>query len=235
MSFFKLILFDLDDTLIHFDDYWETSAKETFCKHATTKEFDCNKMFDVYREQDKFFEDLYHKQEITIDQYRINRFIHTLAHFGKFVDEDTAVDFENLYRGISRTHMNTSSQLMDLLFKLRQQHFLGIVTNGTTSWQYDKIDALGIKSIIPAESVFISEKVGFEKPAPEIYYCAIEHFQVSPDQTLFVGDSWKNDVEGPSKLGIRSVWINKKGLPIPNKDIKPYGIISNINELNDLL
>lgn len=43
----KLILFDLDDTLIHFEDYWKPSLLEAFRKHESSKEFNTNQLFDT--------------------------------------------------------------------------------------------------------------------------------------------------------------------------------------------
>jgi len=36
----KLILFDLDDTLVHFEDYWAQSMVEAFRRHAATRDLD---------------------------------------------------------------------------------------------------------------------------------------------------------------------------------------------------
>ncbi|RAV14885.1 hypothetical protein DQG23_31130 [Paenibacillus contaminans] len=38
----KLVLFDLDDTLLHFDDYWENSVKDAFRNHFFTSEMNSN-------------------------------------------------------------------------------------------------------------------------------------------------------------------------------------------------
>jgi FMN phosphatase YigB (HAD superfamily) len=51
---------------------------------------------------------------------------------------------------------------------------------------------------------------------------------------IFVGDSWKNDIEGPGNIGIRSIWLNKK-----NEEVKEnsqlLGIVKDILEIRNLL
>jgi FMN phosphatase YigB (HAD superfamily) len=40
----KLIFFDLDDTLIHFEDYWKLSLKETFRRYEFLKDLNPEKL-----------------------------------------------------------------------------------------------------------------------------------------------------------------------------------------------
>lgn len=235
MSLTKLILFDLDDTLIHFEDYWKPSLKETFRQHKATLGFDTNKLFDVLWKHNAKFEAMYHNQEITLDQFRNFRLIDTLAEFGsRDIDENIANDFNRLHRTISKSFMKSDAVLIDWLNELKRSYSLGIVTNGTTSWQQDKIDAMGIRPLFAAESIIISEEVGFEKPAPEIYHKALSNFQISAEETIFVGDSWMNDVEGPGRVGVKSVWFNKKREEVPeNRNL--IGAITKIQELEHFL
>jgi FMN phosphatase YigB (HAD superfamily) len=107
---------------------------------------------------------------------------------------------------------------------------LGIVTNGITNWQYDKLEAMGINSIFPRGSVIISDEVGYEKPSPEIYLTALNYIQASPDEVIFVGDSWKNDIEGPGNIGIRSIWLNKKNEEVKWSN-KLLGLVKDIFEI----
>jgi FMN phosphatase YigB (HAD superfamily) len=76
LSNFKLILFDLDDTLIHFEDYWEDSVKETFRQFPLTCKLNSERLFDTYREKDELYVSMYHQKKITLQEYRTFRFIH---------------------------------------------------------------------------------------------------------------------------------------------------------------
>ncbi|WP_182914149.1 HAD family hydrolase [Paenibacillus sp. 1011MAR3C5] len=113
-------------------------------------------------------------------------------------------------------------------------YHLGIVTNGTASWQYNKIEALGYDVFFPKESIFISEQIGVEKPHPLIYQSALDYFSVEPHETLFVGDNWRNDVAGPAELGMKAIWLNETERPVP-ADGLAYGVIKELPELLRLL
>jgi FMN phosphatase YigB (HAD superfamily) len=65
---YKVILFDLDDTLIHFDDYWKLSLLETFRQHDSTKDIGQDKLFEVYWKYNGIFEVEYHNHEISLQQ-----------------------------------------------------------------------------------------------------------------------------------------------------------------------
>jgi HAD superfamily hydrolase (TIGR01509 family) len=231
---YKVILFDLDDTLIYFDDYWEESVKETFCQHVATMGLECNSLFEVYKEKDLFLEQKYLKQEISIQQYRNYRIMESLNHFEISISYETANDFEEMYRTISKTKMKARPQVLRTLEALSEKYSLGIVTNGTADWQHDKIDALGIKHLFGDKAILISEQIGVEKPSPGIYRKALEYFRVPPQEVLFVGDSWQNDVLGPHQEGIHTIWLNRKDKPIPT-GANPTSIIREMEKLIGLL
>jgi len=52
-----------------------------------------------------------------------------------------------------------------------------------------------------------SEEAGSCKPDPAIYHLALTKAGVAPEQVLFVGDSLRHDVEGPSALGMSTAWL----------------------------
>lgn len=59
--------------------------------------------------------------------------------------------------------------------------------------------------------VFTSESLKVYKPRRRFYEAILESLKVAPGETLFVGDSLVNDVQGPQSVGMRTCWINRKG------------------------
>lgn len=236
MQDIRVILFDLDDTLIRFDDYWEASLMETFRQHSATREIAADRLFEQFWEQNTHFERQYLNQRISLRQFRNFRLMEALARFGQRMEETIADEFNELHRTISKSYMKADPDVTLLLEQLSSVYALGIVTNGTVSWQMDKITAMGIGRLFSDEAVIISEQVGVEKPTAEIYTNAMEVFQTAPEHVVFVGDSWQNDVEGPGKLGIRSIWLNPKADSIPDSDY-PYllGTVSRLTDIRTLL
>ncbi|WP_186446006.1 HAD family hydrolase [Paenibacillus cremeus] len=231
----RVILFDLDDTLIHFDDYWKDSLIETFRRHPATKAIDPKILFDLLWERNKVYEQLYHNQVITLREFRNQRLIDTMALMDCEMGEKTADDFNDLHKETSLHFMKADPELVALLTDLSAVYQLVIVTNGLKTRQHDKIDALGIKALFAKDSILISEEVGHEKPDIEMYNQALSRFSVRPEEALFIGDSWKNDVEGPIRAGLRAIWYNRKNELIPRNGIQPYAMIRTIHELREIL
>ncbi|WP_010268619.1 HAD family hydrolase [Paenibacillus senegalensis] len=231
---FELILFDLDDTLLYFEDYWEQGTKEAFRQFPITESLNADRLFETYQEYSAYYVEKYHQQEISIQQFRNNRFIRTLNDWGVNVDEAAAHRFNELYHEVSTRFMIAAPELSPLLDMLQRSYKLGIVTNGTREVQFDKLKALGIESYFPQGGVIISDDIGWEKPDPRIYEAALSFFAAQPETTLFVGDSWKNDVVGPGSLGIASIWLNKKGEPAKQHPTL-FATIERLDELGEKL
>lgn len=73
-------------------------------------------------------------------------------------------------------------------------------------------------SVLPYLSFVIdSAELGIRKPDPRMYQEALLRAKVSnPQRVLFVGDTWKNDVEGPLAAGMQAVWFDRGQEPRPD-------------------
>ena len=233
MTTCRLILFDLDDTLSYFEDFWEPACKEAFAKFPLTAPLDPDRLFAAYRKWDRIMDDKYIRQEITVNEYRTRRFIEALHEVGCEADEMAADSFHEIYFSLCGNHMKPRPEILDLLTRLSQKYALGLVTNGTVDVQMRKIDRCGIRPFFPDEAIFISEKVGCAKPDPRIYQAALERFKILADETVFVGDSWPNDVRGPYEVGIRPVWLRRPDRQAP-LDL-PVAVLDNVCDLETVL
>ncbi len=57
------------------------------------------------------------------------------------------------------------------------------------------------------EAQVLSYEVGHIKPEPEIYRLVISKLDVPASRVLFVGDTYRADVEGPRQAGMRAMEI----------------------------
>jgi putative hydrolase of the HAD superfamily len=55
-------------------------------------------------------------------------------------------------------------------------------------------------------TVITSASSGFYKSRPEIYRLALDHLSVNADEAIHVGDSYRFDVQGARRAGLRTVW-----------------------------
>lgn len=57
------------------------------------------------------------------------------------------------------------------------------------------------------DTAITSIDVGWSKPASQIFHFALETQGACVEQTLFVGDSWVPDVEGPRAIGMEAFYV----------------------------
>lgn len=69
---------------------------------------------------------------------------------------------------------------------------IGVITDGRSVQQRNKIEALGVNRWIIEEDVLISEEFGSEKPTPANYEYFMKRYPES-DEFMYVGDNLKKD------------------------------------------
>jgi putative hydrolase of the HAD superfamily len=82
----------------------------------------------------------------------------------------------------------------------------GVVSN---SWpdpaRVLRADAERLGFVPLLDTLVFSDEVGVMKPAPEIFLRACVELEVEPNDTMFVGDSLKTDVQGAANVGMTTV------------------------------
>ncbi len=115
---------------------------------------------------------------------------------------------------------------------LRKLHFrykLGIVSNyPIPECVLRLLDREGLTHFFNA--VVVSGAVNRRKPSPDIYRRALDILGERADETVFVGDTVDADVQGPKKLGMKTVFIERRF----QKEVEvvcPDQIIKSLNDL----
>jgi len=78
----------------------------------------------------------------------------------------------------------------------------GVVTNGLTVKQAEKLVRLGLERAFSPDAIFISEELGVAKPHPKIFSIACESLSIRPSEALYVGDHPANDVVPAHEAGL---------------------------------
>lgn len=102
---------------------------------------------------------------------------------------------------------------------------LGMITNGYGQFQMDNIKALGIEQYFDA--ILVSEWEGIKKPNPEIFQRALRKLNVSPEQSVFVGDHPENDIKASQNIGMKGIWKKDHQW----EDVKADFIVNDLKEL----
>lgn len=96
----------------------------------------------------------------------------------------------------------------DLLADLKPNYKLGLLTNGPTDIQWEKIEALGFDKHFDA--VIVAGDVGIYKPDARVFELLLEKLSVAADHSLFVGDTYDADILGAQQAGMYTAWIKRK-------------------------
>jgi putative hydrolase of the HAD superfamily len=86
--------------------------------------------------------------------------------------------------------------------------YLHIITNGFEKTQHTKLKYSGILPFF--ETIVTSECTGFKKPAPEIFWHALQKSRCQIEQALMIGDSLDSDIKGASLISMQSLFYNPK-------------------------
>ena len=74
--------------------------------------------------------------------------------------------------------------------------------------------------------------MGIRKPDPEIFKYTLQNLGVKSYETIHVGDSLQQDIQGAKNVGMKALWIKGHEKII---DIQPDFIISKVTELPSIL
>ncbi len=107
-----------------------------------------------------------------------------------------------------------------------------ILSNGTPEMLQTAVHHAGMDSLI--SRLLSVESVGCYKPDPTVYRFAVQGLDVPPDRVLFISaNGW--DIAGAASYGLRTVWVNRHGLPVDRLSVAPFAQIRSLTELTGLL
>ena len=67
-----------------------------------------------------------------------------------------------------------------------------------------------INNRIPIKNIYTSESLRVYKPKSRFYTAISEDIGISPEEILFVGDSLVDDIFGPSQVGMKTCFVNRR-------------------------
>lgn len=86
---------------------------------------------------------------------------------------------------------------------------IGLVSN-TNRDLNEVLDVFALRELV--DGAVTSAQVGLFKPAPEIFAAALACIGAAADETVMVGDSYRDDVEGALAAGLSAVLLDRDGL-----------------------
>lgn len=212
----KLVIFDLDNTLFSFNNLWIKANKDTFEEYTLFKDIEYSDFMKLYKKYDLYFWEQHDEGIITLDELRELRLIKTLKHFDIDISHAEANEYFQSFFTKLLSSITVNRKINDLLLSLKENVNIAILTNGKLKEQNTKIDNLDIRSIFE-KNIFISQNIGYEKPDPKAFLNVTSNLNVNPEECLFIGDSFKNDILGALDVNMAAIWLTNS-----DKDTELY-------------
>ncbi len=217
----KLIIFDLDDTLISEEDYIRSG----------------------YRKVSEYMEAKYQLPQEEIYEEMINKYKkHEKNVFNKILDENDIKYTDNEIREIVSEYRNHIPQISffndvdETLRKLKEKNIkTAIISDGYIETQENKLRVLDAYEKF--DYIILTDKLGKEywKPNPRAFEIVKQKFGVKYEESLYIGDNPKKDFYIKKYYPIKTVRIIRKDSIYLNEDylenIKEDIRIKKLNEI----
>lgn len=91
-------------------------------------------------------------------------------------------------------YLTLASDVVCMLRQLRVKYLLGLITNGPSNAQWEKIRKLSLEQYF--DVILVSGDLPWEKPEREIFRKACRVLNVKPDNCVMIGDKLETDILG---------------------------------------
>jgi putative hydrolase of the HAD superfamily len=226
----KALLLDLDDTLLDYSGGVDLCWEEACATAAPSVERP--RLLQALVETRRWFwsDPGRHRRE-RVDMLRAWTRIAAAALERSGGDPAHAAPLAEDYAARRRAAMRLFPDALDLLERLRTRGVrMGLVTNGDARQQWDKIERHALGRFFDA--IVVEGEFGAGKPDAVVYRAALDGIGVAPTDAWMVGDHLEFDVDGPQRLGVQGVWLDREGLGLPaGSTVRPSRIVRSLSEL----
>lgn len=208
MGSIKVILWDIDGTLLNFEEAEKYAIRACFTKFGLGECTDG--MLADYSAINRGFWQKLERGEMSKPQILVGRFAEFFSKYG--LDAGCAPAFNAQYQISLGDTFCFHDHGLETVQALRGRIKQYAVTNGTKVAQQRKLENSGLGALL--DGVFISEEIGIEKPGVGFFQQVWQ--QIGPyrsDEVMIVGDSLTSDIQGGNNAGILCCWFNPNGKP----------------------
>lgn len=231
----EVLLFDLDDTLIHFSvdqpDYWRLALEAHLPGELAQSDL-AERAGAIARVNAAFWADDARAFWGRLNMWEARRIVARQA-----LAADPVELAERIADSMTRSKEAGVRPFDGAVATLRQLvgqgHRLGLLTNGSSRFQREKLRRCALGSFF--ELILIEGELGFGKPDARVFERALEFFGRAPGDVCMIGDNLSADIAGAQRVGLRAVWHDggRRGLP-SGLGVIPDATIHRVAELAQL-
>lgn len=225
----KILLWDVDGTLLDFiksEAYGIRKCFEIFGLGECTDE-----MLSRYSKINCKYWEALERGELTKPQVLRGRFEDFFK--SENIDFDKIDEFNLEYQMRLGDKSFPCDNAIETVTALKGKYKQYAVTNGTYIAQQRKLTQSGLIDVF--DDVFISDKIGFEKPSVEFFNAVQDKIgKFNENEVMIIGDSLSSDMQGGNNAGILCCWYNPHNLENKNNTKIDFEI-KDISEINNIL
>ncbi len=223
----KVVFIDVDNTLLDFEKGAELSIKKAF------KDFELPFEKQVVETFHKINDGLWHnieKGELTREGLFAIRW--------KLIFSELDIPFDGPTMEKQFFSYLTNSTVpidgaLKLLKYLAPKYTLCVTSNAGYNQQTRRLETAGMLRYI--NHVFVSEKIGIAKPDKGFFdACFAEFNNITPSETIIIGDSLTADIGGGKKYGMKTCWYNHKKAFL-NETVDSDYVVNSLKDIEKIL
>ena len=221
----KIILFDIDNTLMDFHECSRLAIIQSFEQCNLTLD---QHIFNVFGEINDFLWHQYDLGKLTREQLFKTRW---QMIFDKVGINFCGSDFEQIFLknlGQQSIKINGADEILTYL---KPKYTICAASNAPYDLQMSRLNLSGLIKYF--DHIFISEKIGYQKPTKGFFdFCFDKLGNPSKEDVIMIGDSPVADIEGGMQYGITTCWFDKNRT---KRQINANFCITNLLQLKDIL
>jgi YjjG family noncanonical pyrimidine nucleotidase len=203
MSKIKVVLWDIDGTLLNFAAAEKAAIRKCFETHGLGECTDS--MLAEYVEINHKYWKMLERGELTKPEVLVGRFQEFFE--GQGLDVSVAPSFNEEYQVRLGDTVCFEEKGLEVIKHLKGKVLQCAVTNGTKVAQKRKLANSGLDQLL--DHIFISDEIGIEKPMIGFFEAVWDKIgRFSKEEVLIVGDSLTSDMQGGVNAQILTCWYN---------------------------
>lgn len=223
----KIILFDIDNTILDFDKCAFSSMKAAFSQFKLKFTDD---MYDVFKEINSGLWKQIQEGTLSKDGLYKIRWNMIFKRLGVVAD---GRKFEKLFLTFLSQSSVSVVGARDLLDYLLPKYTLCVASNAPFKEQVRRLTNADMIKYF--KYLFMSEKIGHQKPTQEFFEtCLSQIGPVEKEDVLMIGDSLSADINGANQYGIKTCWYNPNNYKLPRGTTATF-VVNKLSDLKTIL
>jgi HAD superfamily hydrolase (TIGR01549 family) len=178
------------------------------------------------------YEKFVHHEQTDLHDPQSNTRLHATLH-QLFTCAVTQPFVEKLLRHVdTMKYIRIDSTAIEVIQALQSDYTLSLISNMMLpgALLLAKLRQANLGDVFHTMS--ISSDVGFIKPHPNMFLHTLHCDDLQPEQVVFVGDTYAQDIRGAQRVGMRTIWLNSRHESREDaRDQPPDAEIHHIREL----